>query len=437
MIKNFILDTNVILHDCLSIYKFEDNTVVIPITVIEELDNFKKEMNELGRNARQFSNIIDDLREKGSLFNGVPLGSGKLFVSFTPVESPLPKEMDLKVADNRILATTLDFKNKSDCPTILITKDTNMRIKADALGIPAANYENDRVEFDTLYTGVSEYADDLHANEFFTGSASGAIKRYDKAQDMLVPLSEDLEAWGLHPRNEEQKMAMDLLLNDNIKLVTLVGKAGTGKTLAAVAAGLRKVTDDFVYKKLLVSRPVMPMGKDIGYLPGDINEKMAPYLQPIYDNVEFLMTGQVAQKMKAPKATKKLTKKEREALELQEEKDWGALGKCHMELVAAGIMDIEPLTYIRGRSIPNHFMIVDEAQNLTPHEVKTIVTRIGEGTKIVFTGDPNQIDNPYLDASSNGLTYLVEKFKHEPIAGHITLTKGERSELAEIASNIL
>jgi PhoH-like ATPase len=230
---------------------------------------------------------------------------------------------------------------------------------------------------------------------------------------------------------------MDLLLNDDIKLVTLVGKAGTGKTLTALACGLRKVTDDFVYRKMLVSRPVYPMGKDIGFLPGDINEKLAPYMQPIYDNIEFLITGQVMPKIKAPKTTKRLTKAEKAAEKAQEEKDEGLFTKGYMELVAAGIMDLEPLLYIRGRSIPNQYLIVDEAQNLTPHEVKTIVTRAGIGTKLVFTGDPNQIDNPYVDASSNGLTYLVEKFKNEAIAGHVTLTQGERSELAEIASNIL
>jgi len=439
MIKNFILDTNIILHDCQSIFNFDDNNVIIPMTVIEELDHFKKEMNELGRNARQFSKIMDSFRAQGSLIEGVKIGNGLISVGFSRRDALnlLPSEMDPKIADNRILAIALFIQKHDSNPTILITKDINLRIKADALGLSAESYENDKVDFETLFSGHTEFIDQLKANQFVTRNDDGAIRRYDKTLDMLVPLRSDLEAWGLSPRNNEQKMAMDLLLNDDIKLVTLVGKAGTGKTLLSIAAGLRKVTDEFIYKKMLVSRPVFPMGKDIGFLPGDINEKLAPYMQPIYDNIEYLMSGQLAPKIKVVKPTKRSTKADNQAQAVQEEKEFGVLGKGHMELVAAGIMDIEALTYIRGRSIPNQYMIIDEAQNLTPHEIKTIVTRAGINTKFVFTGDPAQIDNPYLDASSNGLTYLVEKFKDEPIAGHVTLTQGERSELAEIASNIL
>ncbi len=439
MIKNFILDTNILLHDCQAIFNFDDNNVIIPMTVIEELDNFKKEMNELGRNARQFSKIMDSLREQGSLIEGVKVGSGNVSVSFCRQDALnlLPSEMDTKIADNRILAIAL-FTQKHDAnPTILITKDINLRIKADALGISAESYENDKVDFETLYSGHTEFLDQLNANQYIFKSAGSDLRRYDKNQDMLVPLKSDLEAWGLSPRNTEQRMAMDLLLNDEIKLVTLVGKAGTGKTLLSIAAGLRKVTEEFIYKKMLVSRPVFPMGKDIGFLPGDINEKLAPYMQPIYDNIEYLMSGHVTPKVKVAKTAKRQTKADSQAQADQEEKEYGKLGKGHMELVAAGIMDIEALTYIRGRSIPNQYMIIDEAQNLTPHEIKTIITRAGINTKLIFTGDPAQIDNPYLDASSNGLTYLVEKFKDEVIAGHVTLTQGERSELAEIASNIL
>ena len=439
MIKNYILDTNIILHDCQAIFNFDDNNVIIPMTVIEELDNFKKEMNELGRNARQFSKIMDSFREQGSLIEGVTVGNGTICVGFSRQDALnlLPSELDPKIADNRILAIALFTQKHDPNPTILITKDTNLRIKADALGISAESYENDRVDFETLFSGHTEYLDQLNANQFVFRQDDDVIKRYDKTLDMLVPLRSDLESWGLSPRNSEQKMAMDLLLNDDIKLVTLVGKAGTGKTLLSIAAGLRKVTDEFVYKKMLVSRPVFPMGKDIGFLPGDINEKLAPYMQPIYDNVEYLMSGQITPKIKVAKPKKRLNKAENMSLADQEEKEYGILGKGHMELVAAGIMEIEALTYIRGRSIPNQYMIIDEAQNLTPHEIKTIVTRAGKDTKLIFTGDPAQIDNPYLDASSNGLTYLVEKFKDEAIAGHVTLTQGERSELAEIASNIL
>jgi PhoH-like ATPase len=439
MIKNFILDTNILLHDCQAIFNFDDNNVIIPMTVIEELDNFKKEMNELGRNARQFSKILDSFRDQGSLIQGVKVGSGTVSVSFSRQDALnlLPSEMDPKLADNRILAIALFIQKHDANPTILVTKDINLRIKADALGIAAESYENDKVDFETLYSGYTESLDQLHSNQYLVKGDGSELKRYDKVLDMLVPLASDLEAWGLTPRNTEQQMAIDLLLNDEIKLVTLVGKAGTGKTLLSIAAGLRKVTDEFVYKKMLVSRPVFPMGKDIGFLPGDVNEKLAPYMQPIYDNIEYLMSGQVVQRIKSVKSKKRLSNADNLAQADQEEKEYGILGKSHLELVAAGIMDIEALTYIRGRSIPNQYMIIDEAQNLTPHEIKTIITRAGINTKLIFTGDPAQIDNPYLDASSNGLTYLVEKFKDEAIAGHVTLTQGERSELAEIASNIL
>lgn len=437
MIKDYILDTNVILHDCQSIFNFDDNNVVIPMTVIEELDHFKKESNELGRNARHFSNHIDDLREQGSLIEGVVLPSyGTLRVGFCRKDALdlLPNEMDHNLADNKILAIALFNQKFSIHPTIVISNDTNLRIKADALGIVAQAYENGKVNFDTLYSGVTSTLDEkLLPNQYVQFlDAEGSVERtarYDLDTDMLVPLRADLESWGLNPVNEEQRCAMDLLLNDDIKLVTLVGKAGTGKTLLSIACALRQVTDDFKYKKVLVSRPIMPMGKDIGFLPGDISEKYAPYLQPISDNVEYLMSGY------RPTGSSKIKTKKKSKDEL--EKDEGLLPKGYQELVAAGIMELEPLLYIRGRSIPDVIMIVDEAQSLTPHEIKTIVSRAGVGTKMIFTGDPGQIDNPYLDASSNGLTYLVEKMKGQKIAGHVTLTQGEWSELAEIASNIL
>lgn len=436
MIKDYILDTNILLHDSQSIFNFDNNNVIIPMTVIEELDNFKKESNELGRNARHFSNTIDTLREQGSLIEGVPTGKGSLRVGFCREDAMnlLPREMDSHLADNKILAVTLFNQRHSPFPTVLISNDTNLRIKADALGIVAQAYENGKVDYDTLYSGITDaHAEVLHPNQYVQFFASdGSVERtarYDLDQDMLVPLKADLESWGLNPANEEQRCAMDLLLNDEIKLVTLVGKAGVGKTLLAIACALRKVTDDFAYKKLLVSRPIMPMGKDIGYLPGDISEKYAPYLQPIADNVEYLMSG-----YKPSKSTVK-TKGKKSKDEL--EKEDGLLPKGYQELVAAGIMELEPLLYIRGRSIPDVIMIVDECQNLSPHEIKTIVSRAGVNTKMIFTGDPSQIDTPYLDASNNGLTYLVEKFKDQKIAGHVTLTQGERSELAEIASNIL
>lgn len=450
MIKNYVLDTNVILHDCQSIYQFADNHVIVPITVLGEIDKFKKEMNETGRNARHFSKMLDALRAEGSLVEGVALGEGTIRVCECPTEPILPVEMDTKTGedrmDNRILATALQLSRDSEFPTTLVTQDTNLRIKADILGIKAEAYENGRVDFESLYAGISSHlyipdTEGLAPNEYVRILASdGSTEskaRYDLGVGELVPLREDLKAWDLVPRNEEQEFAMDLLLNDDIKIVTLVGKAGTGKTLLAIAAGLQKVTDEFVYRKLLVSRPVFPMGKDIGFLPGEIEDKLAPYMQPIYDNVEYLMSGYKTTKVKMVKPYSQMTKAEKAVFDAQREKEEGVMGKGHMELVAAGIMGIEPLLYIRGRSIPDQYMIIDEAQNLTPHEVKTIVTRAGTGTKFVFTGDPQQIDNPYVDASSNGLTYLVERFKNEKIAGHVVLTQGERSELAEIASNVL
>ena len=440
MRKTFVLDTNVLLTDFQSVLKFEEHAVVIPMTVIEELDRFKKEMNELGRNARQFSHLMDDLRSKGSLLEGVVVNDkgGTLRIVFCGPATLylLPADMDHGCPDNQILAVTKELALQHS-PTLLISKDINMRIKADALGITAETYENGRVEVDNLYSGVLEVEteedipplDYLHPNQFVVVAATGQELRYDQEQQALLPLREDLESWGLAPANEEQRYLMDLLLDDSINLVTVNGKAGCGKTLCSIAASLRKVTDDFVYRKLLVSRPVMPMGKDIGYLPGTIEEKYSPYLQPIKDNIEFLVSGGMTVKP----ATKKRGKKGKD----EEEKLAGMLENGYAELAAAGILELEPLLYIRGRSIPNVILLVDEAQNLSPHEIKTVVTRAGKNTKLIFTGDIEQIDHPYLDQSSNGLTYLIEKMKGQRIAGHITLTKGERSELAEIASQLL
>jgi PhoH-like ATPase len=437
--KTFVLDTNVLLYDPHALYKFEENTIVIPITVIEEVDKFKKDMNETGRNARHVSRLLDDLRTSGSLSKGVKLESGGILrveIYEERVIKRLPPELRVDRGDNRILAVAIDIKERGEStPVILVTKDTNLRIKADALGLTAEDYESDKVEIEDLYSGSIEVkveaervdrfygqgwlesGDSFLPNQFVsmtdvTNASHAAIGRFDAAKDRILPLRKGGKdgIWSILPRNREQSFAIDILLDDEIKLVTLVGKAGTGKTLLAIAAGLHKVAEENVYNRLLVSRPVFPMGKDLGFLPGDIEEKLAPWMQPIFDNVELLLSGHEAEKRHT---------------------------KGYKELVAMGIMEIEPLTYIRGRSIPNQFMIVDEAQNLTPHEIKTIITRAGEGTKIVLTGDPYQIDNPYVDASSNGLTYLVERLKTLKITGHVTMTKGERSELAELAANLL
>jgi PhoH-like ATPase len=338
--------------------------------------------------------------------------------------------------DQRILEIAIEVQDSDPAtPTILVTKDVNMRIRGDALGLTAVDYDTERVTIEDLYPGHREvgasagqidalYADGgtavavdggLYANEFVLlkdeTTGKSALARNDKASGKVVPVKKLREGvWGIRPRNKEQHYALDLLLNDDIKLVTLVGKAGTGKTLLALAAGLQKVTEEDIYGKLLVSRPIFPLGRDIGYLPGDIEEKLNPWMQPIYDNLELLL-----------------------GLNRSDKKE----GRSYQELVDLGFVQVEPLTYIRGRSLPNVYMIVDEAQNLTPHEVKTIITRAGEGTKIILTGDPYQIDHPYLDSSNNGLTTVAERFKQEALAGHITLAKGERSPLAELATQVL
>ena len=437
--KTFVLDTNVLLHDPHALFRFEENTILVPITVIEEVDRFKKDMNETGRNARQVSRILDELRQKGSLSAGITLESGgNLRVALLNNEMlrNIPSELSDQKSDNRILAVALEAKNSTgQVPVILVTKDTNLRIKADAIGLDAQDYESDKVDISELYSGFSDFEvspetvdrfygqgwvdfeEDLLPNQYVLLRDAGnpshsALAKYVSAEKKLVPVIKAGKegVWSIHPRNREQTCALDALLDDSIKIVTLVGKAGTGKTLLAIAAGLHKTAEENVYNRLLVSRPVFPMGKDLGFLPGDVEEKLAPWMQPIFDNVELLLSGHEAEKRHS---------------------------KGYRELMAMGLMEIEPLTYIRGRSIPNQFLIVDEAQNLTPHEIKTIVTRAGEGTKIVLTGDPYQIDNPYVDSSSNGLTYLVERFKGQEISAHITMMKGERSALAELAANLL
>ncbi len=443
MKKVFILDTNVLLSNPQSLFKFEDNDVVIPISVIEEIDTFKKDQSETGRNAREVSRILDGLREQGTLSSGVRLftdrpDSGSLFVYLGHNMEILP-ELLADGTDNHILAIGLTLQKQfgDGRRVVIITKDSNLRIKADAFGIPAEDFEADKVDISHLYSGIAtirvptpfihtfytkrelalpeesilpnQYVileDENDANQFVQGV-------FDKARGVVRMLDTTSEGvWGIYPRNLEQSFALDALLNDKIKLVTLSGGAGTGKTLMAIAAGLAKTTDEDEYHKLLVARPVFPLGKDLGFLPGDLDEKLNPWMQPIYDNLELLLSGGIHVKQKR-------------------------LGKSYQELINQGMLQVEPLTYIRGRSLPNIYFVVDESQNLTPHEIKTILTRAGEGTKIVLTGDPYQIDNPYIDSQNNGLTYVIEKFRHEPIAAHITLKKGERSELATTAANLL
>ncbi|MCP4501350.1 MAG: PhoH family protein [Deltaproteobacteria bacterium] len=440
MPKTFVLDTNVLLHDPRALFAFEDNDVVIPIYVVEEIDNFKKDLSELGRNARQVSRYLDGLRDEGSLAKGILLDrGGSLRVAVTTRSLPPELSTD-RGQDSKILAVALELQERlkeadKGC-VVFITKDTNLRIRADAMELLAEDYEPERIADDDLYKGITEVdvsADDVDRffsegeltlpdpyyapNEFIvlkdeTNERHTGLGRIQMEPEPIVrPISSFKDGvWGIRPKNREQSCALEALLDENIKLVTLVGKAGTGKTLMAIAAGLTKVTEENVYQRLLVSRPIFPLGKDLGYLPGDVEEKLNPWMQPIFDNMEFLM-GLTARDKKH--------------------------GRSYRELVDMGVVEIEPLTYIRGRSIPSQYLIVDESQNLTPHEVKTIISRAGEGTKIVLTGDPSQIDNPYVDATNNGLVHVVNRFRAEKIAAHITCTKGERSELAEIAANLL
>ncbi len=439
--KNFVLDTNVLLHDPKALEKFEDNDIYIPIVVIEEIDKFKKNMNELGRNARYVARFLDSMREIGRLDEGVKLGEnlGTLRIIFSRKQVDLWPQIG-NPADNSILNVALELTKEKEAigeKVIFVTKDANLRIKADAVGVKSEDYKNDRVEIGELFSGETDYycngslvsriyeegviprPEDLELlpNQFVTlinseNPKNTALARYYKTgefgTDVLKRIEEVDDVWGISPRNKQQTFAFELLLDPSINLVTLVGKAGTGKTLLAIASGLMQVADEDTYKKLLISRPVIPMGKDLGFLPGDVENKMGPWMKPLYDNLDFIISRN--EEYSVPSYT---------------------------ELENQNILQVEPLTYIRGRSIPEQFIIIDEAQNLTPLEVKTIITRAGEKTKIVLTGDPYQIDNPYVDANTNGLSYLVEHFKGEPIFGHITLIKGERSYLAERAAELL
>lgn len=432
--RKVVIDTNVILFDAFALLKFGDADIHIPFAVIEEVDKFKRDQGENGRNARQFSRFVDVLRSKGSLAQGVQIDNHESYVYITTDMglSSMGSDLDHTKADNRILATAISLQKQHPRSKVeLISKDINLRIKADVYGVYATDYDTSDLNQEDMYEGYLEvevnpgeidtfYKDKkvtvdhkLYTNQYVilkdkANPNHSAIGRFSGTEKAIVPLLNPPDSiWGIHARNVEQSFALDALLNDDIKMVSLVGKAGTGKTLLAIAAGLFKTLDEGKYQRLLVSRPIFPMGRDIGYLPGDIEQKLNPWMQPIFDNVEFLMGA-----------------------------DKKAAGRAQ-ELINQGMLNIEPLTYIRGRSIPKQYLIVDEAQNLTPHEIKTIVTRAGSGTKIILTGDVYQIDNPYVDSVNSGLTHAVERFKGQEIAAHVTLTKGERSALAELAANIL
>lgn len=434
--KTFVIDTNVLLHNPLALYVFADNHVVIPMTVLEELDKFKTAHNELGQNSREVARSLDRLRQKGSLKDGVPTPQGgnvQVVIEYDEVTGLLPQ-----ANDNRIIGCANLLKRQGR-RVIFVSKDINARVKADALGIESEDFENQKVNIDELYTGwkgievTQARYDDLlkidavrpaHVAPDLDGSLSHnefvvirnqadpddyELFRFDAPSGDLIHVDNDIpRLYGVAPRSPEQRMAFWLLSNRDVRLVTLVGQAGTGKTLLALACGLTEVIQDEHFKKLLVSRPIMPLGQDIGYLPGSKDDKLAHWMGPIFDNLHFLLAS--------------------------EERDPDEVIK---RLIQEQSVSLEALTYIRGRSISKQYVIVDEAQNLTPHEIKTIISRAGADTKIVLTGDPHQIDNPYLDASSNGLTYVVERMRGQTLAGHVTFTKSERSELAGIAATLL
>jgi len=434
--KIYVLDTNVLLSDFNSVHAFKQNDLVIPLKVLEEIDKHKKRQDGVGANARQVIRELDALREKGNLSEGVKLGARKGTVCVRGYDkNHLPSELNISDPDNQILATVFSviYGTEQYAKVVLVSQDINMRVKADALGITAEDYTTNQIveRAEEVYTGFKHHlVDDALIDRFYSGEKISLdekdIKLVPNQFIMLVsnandkktalakfknynhPLSKVREykegIWGVRAKNKEQQFALDLLMDQDIKIVSLVGKAGCGKTLLALSAGLKQILDDKTYKKLIVSRPVQPMGRDIGFLPGTLEEKMQPWIAPIQDNLEFLMGD------------------DKESLKLLQEQ---------------GTIEVEALTFIRGRSIANAFIIIDEAQNLSMHELKTIITRVGEGTKIILTGDIEQIDSAFLDATNNGLTYAVEKFKPYELCGHVSLQKGERSAVATLAATVL
>ena len=432
MRKNYVLDANILLHDPASIYNFADNTVVVPVGVLSELDRFKKEMTGRGYNARAVARLLDSLRDHQSLIKGVTLPNGGTLKVYCDPARALkggPVDGDLEVL--RVAHELQESDPKT--PVIIVSKDINLRIRADVTGLRAEDYESDRVSLSDLETGdrtltvapedlqafkdngEREISDDsLYVNEYvLLQSSSGkgsALARVNADRSKLVPLLTPKDGiCGVRPRNKEQYYAIDALLSDDVSLATLMGKAGTGKTLLAIAAAVYSTVVRRQFRGVLICRPVVPLGRDMGFLPGDIEQKLAPWMKPIMDTLDFLLDVV------------------------------GTIGghRDAESLIASGVVEIQPLAYIRGRSIANRYVVIDEAQNLTPLEVKTVITRMGEGAKVILTGDPDQIDNPYIDAHSNGLIYVVNRLRHRPQTAHIALLKGERSQLAEMAADLL
>ena len=441
--KNYLLDTSVYLTDANSIFQFDNNDIFVPLKVLEELDKHKTRQDSVGAAARRIIRTLDELRSMGDLQKGVRLGKGKGLIRVMSYDclagDVFPPDLDIKIPDHIILATAKAVQQEHpNRKTIVVSRDINMRVICDSIGMKAEDYITDKAaaSSEELYSGFTEHlVDDQLIDRFYDGDnivieedevkelwhpnqfimlvsnaneKKTALARFNGHMAPLKKIIHDkLPDWKINARNKEQAFAIDLLMNPDIKIVSLIGRAGSGKTLMAIAAGLQQTiglrSELNNYSRLIVSRPVQPLGKDIGFLPGTMQEKMMPWLMPIQDNLKFLMGDKTS-------------------LEMYMEK---------------GKIEIEALTYIRGRSIANAFVVIDEAQNLTKHEIKTIITRIGDGTKIILTGDIEQIDNIYVNETSNGLAHAVESFKQYPIAGHVTFRKGERSELATLASKVL
>lgn len=429
--KTFVLDANVLLHDPESVTKFPRQNLVIPVTVLEELDKMKRLPSDLGKNARSVFRLLDSLPKlgKGNLHHGVTLENGSTVRILLEIKTDYSSMFSLAVNDNKIIMAAYLLHERGE-KVIFVSKDFAARIKAEAIGLQAQDYENLKYSYSSLYHGMRRMEmskhlidlfykdgvlplpnDNFQPNEYILMTSpehSSGVGKYNLQKQQVESLLKVNSLWGIKPRNIEQKCAVDLLLRDDIKLATLIGPAGTGKTLLALACGLRKVFDEGVYTRILVTRPIIPLGRDIGYLPGTKEEKLFNWMQPIYDNLEFLCDSSNS--------------------EQSETMRW---------VMESRKVEMEAVTYIRGRSLPKMYIIIDEAQNLTPHEVKTIISRAGENTKVIFTGDPTQIDNPYLDKDSNGLSYIVGKFMDQQIFGHMFLEKTERSELAALATEIL
>ena len=439
--KNYVLDTSVYLTDANALYKFGNHDIFIPLKVLEEIDKHKKRQDSVGINARKIIRTLDELRAKGNPQKGVRLGKGLGLLRAMSYEVlkdvVFPSDLDLSIPDHMIIATAMAVRQESTRKTCVVSRDINMRVICDSIGMPSEDYTTERVvhSSDELYSGLAVHLVDdqvidrfyedediligedevegqWHPNQYVLMVSNANDKKtclgrfYTHFQPIKKIVHSKIPDWKISSRNKEQAFAIDLLMDPTVKVVSLVGRAGSGKTLCAIAAGLQQTIGlrENPYDRMIVSRPVQPLGKDIGFLPGTMEEKMLPWLMPIQDNLQFLVGGN------------------RNNLQM---------------FMDQGKIEIEALTYIRGRSIANAFIIIDEAQNLTAHEIKTIMTRVGEGTKIVLTGDIEQIDNVYVNETSNGLAHAVEKFKEYPIAGHVTFTKGERSEVATLASKVL